>query len=296
MLKSEGEGEKIMDKKKTGKKAFMSMRKRIVTGVVIMVIGTSTTVLASQNTGYVNKVFGGITNNFIKDTHDQVVIESGIKMKIEESLSGGKSSLIIVSFEKEDGSRFPKGAAIANLEVDVKKGASYMVEQQLTKDRKQIIGIFDIDTFSNLEGKSVTIKAKSIVNMDTDEIIANGPFKNRFTANDRSNKIDIDLALKLHKEEVVLKTIHVSAIGIEMEGERIDGQESYLPEMTPVVKIMTTDNQTIELRQDSTSTTDIGFKWKYSIDADGKRMFLDTSTIKEIMINDQIISINEVSK
>lgn len=292
MLKSEVEGEIIMDKKKTGNKAFMSMRKGIVTGVALMLIGTSTTVLASQDTGVVNKLFGNITNNFIKDTHDQVVTESGIKMKIEEILSGGKSSLIIVSFEKEDRTSFPERAAIANLEVGVKKGASYMVEQQLTEDRKQIIGKFDIDTFSNLEGKSVTIKAEAIVNTDTDEIIAKGPFKNKFTAHDRSNKIDIDLTLKQQKEELVLKTLHVSGIGIEIEGERIDGQESYLPEMTPIVKVRTNDNQLIELTKDSTSTTDIGFKWKYSLDVDGNLMFLDKSTISEIMINDQVISVN----
>lgn len=285
-----------MDKKKTGKKAFMSMRKGIVTGVAIMVIGTSTTVLASQDTGYVNELFGGITNSFVKDKHNQVVIESGIKMKIEESLSGGKSSLIIVSFEKEDKTKFPEGATIENLELDIKHGASYMVEQQLTEDRKQIIGTFDIDTFSNLEGKSVTIKAKAIVNIDTDEIIANGPFKNKFTAHDRSDKIDIDLTLKQQKEEVVLKALNVSAIGIEIEGERIDAQESYLPEITPIVKVITDDNQIMELSNDSTSTTDIGFKWRYSLDSDGNRMFLDKSTIKEIKINDQVISVNKASK
>lgn len=292
MLKSEVEGEIIMDKKKTGKKAFMNMRKGIVTGVAIMVIATSTTVLASQDTGYVNELFGGITNGFVKDKHDQVVIESGIKMKIEESLSGGKSSLIMVSFEKEDKTKFPEGAAIANLELDVKHGASYMVEQQLTEDRKQIIGTFDIDTFSSLEGKSVTIKAKAIVNTDTDEIVANGPFQNKFTVHDRSYKTDIDLMLKQQKEEVVLKTLNVSAIGIEIEGERKDGQASYLPEISPIVKVTTDDNQIIELSIDSTSTTDIGFKWKYSLDSDGNRIFLDQSTIKSIMVNNQIISID----
>lgn len=287
MLKSEVEGEIIMDKKKTGKKAFMNMRKGIVTGVAIMVIGTSTTVLASQDTGYINELFGGVKNK-----HDQVVVESGVKMKIEESLSGGKSSLIIVSFEKEDKTKFPEGATIENLELDIKHGASYMVEQQLTEDRKQIIGTFDVDTFSTLEGKSVTIKAEAIVNTDTDEIIANGPFKNKFTAHDRSKKIDINVMLKQQKEEVVLKALNVSAVGIEIEGERIDGQESYLPEISPIVKVITDDNQIIELSNGSTSTTDIGFKWMYSLDSNGNRMFLDKSTIKSIMVNNQVMSID----
>ena len=268
------------------------MKQRVVAGVAIMVIGASTTVVASQDTGYVNKLFGGITNSFVKDTHDQVVINSGIKMKIEESLSGGKSSLIIVSFEKEDETIFPKGAAIANLELDVRNGASYMVEQELTEDRKKIIGIFDIDTFSNLEGKSVTIKADAIVDNKTDQIIVNGPFKNKFTAHDHSTKTDIDITLKQQEEEVALKTLNISAIGIEIEGERIDGQESYLPKISPIVKVMTDDNEIVELSAGSTSTTDIGFKWRYSLDSDGNHMFLDHSTIKNIMINNQIISID----
>ncbi|MEK5040129.1 hypothetical protein [Sporosarcina sp. FSL K6-3457] len=281
-----------MDKKKTGKKAFMGMRKGIVTGVALILMGTSTTVLASQDTGYINELFGGITNSFVKDQHNQVVIESGVKMKIEESLSGGKSSFIIVSFEKEDKTEFPDGAAITNLELGMKHGASYLIEQQLTEDRKQIIAKFDIDTFSSIEGKKVTINAQDIVNTDTDEIIANGPFETKFTAHDRSSKIEIDLTLKQQEEEVVLKTLHVSAIGIELEGERIDGQASYLPEMTPIVKVVTNDNQIIQLNTDSTSTTDIGFKWKYSLNADGNRLFLDKATINKIMINDQVISVN----
>ncbi|MBP2242616.1 hypothetical protein J2Z40_003193 [Cytobacillus eiseniae] len=280
-----------MDKNKSGKKAFMSMRKRVITGVAILVIGTSTTVAASQDTGYFNEFFGGGTNGFVKDTHDQEVVQSGIKMKIEESLSAGKSALTTVSFEKEDGTGFPEGALVSNLELDVKHGASYMVEQQLTEDHKKIIVMFDIDTLSSLEGKGITIKADAIVNDETDKVIANGPFKNKFTAKDRSDKTDIDLTLKQQNEEVVLKTIYVSAIGIGIEGERMDGQSSYLPEISPIVKVMTKDNQIIELSTSSTSSTDNGFKWQYSLDSEGNRIFLDKSAIKNIMINNHKISI-----
>lgn len=282
----------LMEKNKSGKKGFMKMRKGVVAAVAIFVIGTSTTVVASQNTGYFNQFFEGITNNFVKDTHDQVVVQSGIKMKIEESVSGGKSSLIIVSFEREDETRFPEGTAISNLELDVKHGASYMVEQKLTEDRKKIIAMFDIDTLSSLEGKSITIKADAIVNDETNTIIAHGPYKNKFTAHDRSDKTDIDLTLKQQNEEVILKTIYVSAIGIGIEGERIDGQSNYLPETSPIVKVMMKDDQIIELITSSTSTTDVGFKWQYSLDQEGNRIFLDKSKIKNIMINNQIITTN----
>jgi hypothetical protein len=130
------------------------------------------------------------------------------------------------------------------------------------------------------------------VNDETGETIANGPFKNKFTAQDRSNKVDIDLTLKQQNEEVELKTLYVSAIGLGIEGTRTDGQSSYLPAINPIVKVMTNDDQIIELSTGSTSTTDIGFKWQYSLDSEGNRMFLDKSIIKSIMINDQIINID----
>jgi hypothetical protein len=285
------EGMIIMDKNnKSGIKAFKSMRKTIITGAAIIVIGTSTSVAAAENTDYFSKFFGGIANSFVKDTHDQVVVKSGVKMKIEESVSGGKSSLIIVSFEKEDGTSFPEGASISNLEVDVKHGASYMVEQKLTEDRKKIIAMFDLDSLSNLEGKSVTVRADAI--MSEEKNVANGPFKNKFIIHDRSSKTDIDVTLKKENEEVVLNTIYLSAIGIGLEGERIDGQSSYLPQISPNVKVMTSDNQTIELSPSSTSTTDIGFKWQYSMNSNGDRIFLDKTRIKNILINDQIITID----
>lgn len=285
------EGMIIMDKNnKSGMKAFKSMRKTIITGAAIIVIGTSTSVAAAQNTDYFSEFFGGIANSFVKDTHDQVVVKSGVKMKIEESVSGGKSSLIIVSFEKEDGTSFPEGASISNLEVDVKHGASYMVEQKLTEDRKKMIAMFDLDSLSSLEGKSVTIRADAIVR--DEKILAIGPFKNKFIIHDRSSKTDIDVTLKQQNEEVVLKTIYLSAIGIGLEGERIDGLSSYLPKISPNVKVMTSDNQIIELSPSSTSTTDIGFKWQYSLNSKGDRIFLDKTRIKNILINDQIITID----
>ncbi len=286
------EGKKKMNKNKSGKKNLMNMKRKIITGVSLLVIGTSTTVAASQHTDYFNDFFGGMANSFVKETHDQVVVEAGIKMKIVESVSGEKSSLVFVSFEKEDGTGFPDGAAISDLELDMKQDVSYMVEQRLTEDRKKIIALFDIDTASSLEGKSVTVKAGAIVDDVTGEVLAGGPIKNKFTAHDRSDRYDIDLTLTQQNEKVGLKTIYVSAIGIEIEGERLDDQTSYLPEIAPVVKVITNDNQMMELSVGSTSTTDVGFKWQYSLDGKGKRVFLDKAEIKKIMINDQIITVD----
>lgn len=282
----------MLNKRKSGKKALMNLRRKIGLGVALLVIATSTTVVASQESGYFNEFFGGITNSLVKDVHDQVVVKSGVKMKVEESVSGGKSSLVIVSFEKEDGTAFPEGTSIENLEIDVKKGASFMVEQQLIEERKKIIAMFDIDTLSSLEGKNVTIKADAIIHNHTEKIIAKGPFKTKFTVFDRSDKTNIDLTLKQENEEVALKMIYVSALGIGIEGERIDGNSSYLPAISPTIKVMTNDNQVIDLSTGSTSTTDIGFKWQYSLDHEGNRIFLDKSLIQSIMINDQIIEID----
>jgi hypothetical protein len=281
-----------MGKNKTGRKVFSDMGKRIMAGAAIIVIGTSTTVAASQEKGYFSEFFGGVTNSFVKDTENQMVVKSGIKMRIEESLSGGKSSLIIVSFENVDGTDFPEGAAISNLELDVRHGASYMVEQKLTEDRKKMIAVFDVDTSNSLEGKSIRINADDIVNGNTGEVIADGPFKNKFTAHDRSDKIDVDLTLKQQNEEVELQTLYVSAVGLGIEGSRKDGQTEYLPTISPKVMVMTSDDRIIELSIGSTSTTDIGFKWQYSLDPEGNRVFLNKSSIKSIIINDQIINID----
>lgn len=54
------EGKKKMNKNKSGKKNLMNMKRKIITGVSLLVIGTSTTVAASQHTDYFNDFFGGM--------------------------------------------------------------------------------------------------------------------------------------------------------------------------------------------------------------------------------------------
>ncbi|WP_102273440.1 hypothetical protein [Cytobacillus massiliigabonensis] len=280
-----------MNKDKAGKKPLKNMKRGMLAAAAVLVIGTSTTVAAAQNTDYFKMFFS--VKEMGSQITDQVTIVSGIKMKVEESMSGGKSAIIIASFEKEDGSLFPKDAAIATLELDLKNGASYMVDQQVTEDGKKLIAMFDVDSTSSLAGEKVTLRADAIINGETDEIVEEGPFKHTFKVQDHSNRMDIDLTMKQQNEEVALKTVYVSAIGIGLEGKRVDGKTDFLPEHAPIVKAIAKDNTIIELKSSSTSTTDIGFKWQYSLDQDGNRVFLEKSKIKAIMINDQLMNVNE---
>lgn len=281
----------VMSKNKAGKGSFKNMKRGMLTAAAVLVIGTSTTVSAAQNTDYFKMFFS--VKEMSSKTIDQVTIVSGIKMKVEESMSGGKSAIIIASFEKTDGSIFPKDAAIPTLELDVKNGASYMVDQRVTEDGRKLIAMFDVDASSSLNGEKVTVRADAITNGETDEIVAEGPFKHTFIVQDHSNRMDIDLTIKQQNEAAVLKTVYVSPIGIGVEGKRVDGKTDFLPEHAPIVKVIAKDNTIIELNTSSTSTTDIGFKWQYSLDQDGNRVFLEKSKIKAIMINDQLISLNE---
>lgn len=279
--------------KKEGKKLSGNMKKGLVVAAALLVIGTSTSVLAAQNTDYISMFFNnkGASSLANNTTNNQVAIQSGIKMKIEDSISGGKSSIIIVSFEKADGSTFPKDAFILNLEVETKKDVSYMVEQRVTEDGKKLIAMFDVDTTISLDGEKVTVKADAIVEEKTNETIAKGPFTNKFIAQENAKNINVDLTISNQKEELALKQVYVSTIGIGIEGKRLDGNTEYLPKKNPKVKVITKDDKVIELSLSSTSTTDLGFKFQYSLDQDGDRIFLDKNNIKTIEIDNQSVMV-----
>ncbi|MED3571050.1 hypothetical protein [Cytobacillus praedii] len=280
-----------MDKNKTGKWSFNNMKRGIGIAAAVLAIGTSTTVVAAQNTDYFRMFFDGNVMNSAAEI-DQVTIERGIKMKVEESIIGGKSAIIIASFERENGAVFPEEAVIDTLELDLKNGASYMVEQRVSEDGKKLIAMFDVDASSSLDGEKVTIKADAIMNGETDEKVAEGPFKHTFKVKDHSDRLTIDLTTKLKNENTALKTVYISPLGVGVEGERTDGNTSYLPENTPSVRVITKDDNIVDLQASSTSTTDIGFKWQYSLDQNGNRVFLDSANIKQIMINDQVVNVD----
>ena len=108
-----------MDKNKTGKWSFNNMKRGMGIAAAVLAIGASTTVVAAQNTDYFKMFFDGNVMNSAAAI-DQVTIEQGIKMKVEESIIGGKSAIIIASFERENGAVFPEEAVIDTLELDLK--------------------------------------------------------------------------------------------------------------------------------------------------------------------------------
>lgn len=262
----------------------------IAATVSLMAMGTSA--LASSDKDAFKEFFNG--NAGIPGQSTTLINESrvmaGIKTTVEESIIGGNSAVIIVSFEKEDGTVFSQDAAMAALELKWAKDASYMVEQRVTEDGKKIIAMFDVDTPSSLKGKKVTIKADAVVNTATEAVIAEGPFHNTFTAQESgtSFNIGIDHTLSQQQEEMSLESVHISTIGIGIKGVRTDGHSDELPQYSPRVSITTSDGKETELSLGSTSSSKRGFEWHYNLDKEGKRVFLDAAMIISISVDGQI--------
>lgn len=285
-----------MNNKHASKKTTKNAKKKWVVGtavIAITVMAMGTSALASSEKDYFEVFFNG--NAEMSGQSNTLINQSrvmdGIKTTVEESIIGGNSAIIIVSFEKDDGTAFPQDAVIATPELKWAKDASYMVEQRVTEDSKKIIAMFDVDTPSSLNGKSVTIKADAVVNTNTGAVIVEGPFHNTFTAQESSTSrnIEVDQMLIQQQEELSLQNINISAIGISIEGNRLDNQTEQLPRYNPNVSVTTSDGKVIELHSGSTSTTDRGFKWNYNLDQEGNKVFLNTETVLSISIDDNII-------
>lgn len=267
----------------------------VMAAISMMAIGTSA--LASSDRNMFEGFFNGnaeISAGTATIMNQSKVME-GIKTTVEESIIGGNSALIIVSFEKEDGTVFPQDAAMATLELDWAKDASYMVEQRVTEDGSKIIAMFDVDTPSSLKGKKVTVKADALVNSTTGAVIVKGPFTNTFTAQESSSsfRIGIDQTLLLHQEELSIQTLNVSAIGIGVEGSRLDGHTDQLPEYNPELIISTSDGKKTVLYLGSTSTSDQGFEWHYNVDKEGRRVLLEAAKITGISIDGHTIPVTK---
>ncbi len=264
----------------------------IAASISLMAMGTS--VLASSDKDVFKGFFNGNAEITGKSTSiHQSNVMAGIKTTVEQSIIGGNSAIIMVSFEKEDGTVFPQDASMSALELKWAKDASYMVEQRVTEDRKKIIAIFDVDTPSSMKGKKVSIKANAVVNNATEAVIAEGPFRNTFTAQEsgKSYTIEIDQTLSQQQEEMSMQSINISAIGIGIEGIRTDGHRDELPKYNPKVSISTSDGKETELYLGSTSTSDQGFEWHYNVDQESKRVFLDAEKITSVSIDDQLIPV-----
>ena len=286
-----------MNYKQNGNKTKKNSGKRLILGVTALmaagIMAVGTTALASSEKENFSIFFNG--NTEISEGSSTLIHQSnvmaGIKVTIEESIVGGNSAIIIASFENEDGTAFPQDAALAKPELVWKNDASYMVEQRMTADGKKIIVMFDIDTPSSLHGKKVTIKADAVVNSNTDTVIVKGPLKHKFTAqeNSTSYNIAIDQTLSQQQEMLSIHNMTISPIGIGIQGDWLAGEGDQLPKYNPKVSIMTSDGKTTDLYVGSTSTIDQGFQWKYNLDQDGNKIFLDTATIISVSIDGTIV-------
>ncbi|MBP3953322.1 hypothetical protein [Bacillus suaedae] len=280
---------------KPGKKNFGG--KLLKTGLVVtstlFIIGSAS--VAAQNTDYFSMFFGAQESGIESQSVNQSISVSGIKMAVEESIIGGKSALILVSFEKEDGTAFQNDVVIPNLELGWKQNASYMVDQQMTEDRKKLMIMFDIDTTKNISGEKLTISADKVLDSKTDEVLVNGPFHLTFIGSESptSQNISVDLNLAEDDEKLQLDAINISANGIGIEGTRQDGETEFLPTYTPVVTVTTIDEKTFELKAGSTSTTESGFKWQYNLNEDQERLFLNDETIKSVTIDGNVIDVQQ---
>lgn len=290
-----------MNNNQKNSQTAMNPRKKWVAGTAIaatvslMAMGTSA--LASSDKDILKEFFNG--NGGISGASTTLINESnvmaGVKATVEESIIGGNNATIAVSFEKEDGTVFPPEAAMAPLELQWAKNASYMVEQRVTEDGKKIIAMFDVDTPSSMKGKKVTVKADAVVNTNTGAVIAEGPFQTKFTAQESgtSYTIALDQRLSQQQEEMTLGSVHISTIGIGIEGVRTDGHSDQLPQYSPKVSITTSDGKETELYAGSTSTSERGFEWHYDLDKEGKRVFLDAAMITSISIDGQITPVTQ---
>lgn len=269
-------------------------KKSLLAASTVFVFGAVTAAAQSNNnfTMFFGEEAAGVVEN--KPTIQEAKIVSGIEMEVEESIIGGKSAIILVSFEKEDGTAFLGDIKIPTPELDWKQNASYMVDQQMTEDRKKLIAMFDIDTTSSIDGKKITIMADKLVDSKTNKVVANGPFQISFVASEHPTSQNIEINQKLTElnEELALHNMNISANGIGIEGKRIDGKTDVLPNYKPVIKVTTMDNKIFELKSSSTSTTKSGFKWQYNLNAAEERTFLNDENIKSVIVDGHVTDVH----
>lgn len=275
------------------KKRLKKMR-IVAAAVFVFVLGGSA--YAAQSLDVFKFIYG---NDVQIKTEDKTIINktqtsSGIKMTINEGLIGDNNGIIMVTFENEDGTAFPKDAAVANLGI-LNKDINYMVNQKVSEDGFKLVGSFEIDSIQELRGKSITVQADKILDSKSEAVLAKGPWENTFKL-DGENKLlskDINLELVHNDEKIIAKHIDISTVGVEIKAERIDNNKDKLPEYTPVVKVVCRDGNTIVLKSSYTSEIETGFKWLYNLDTDNTTVFLDQQNIKSLIIDDNIIEIKQ---
>nr|WP_106780784.1 hypothetical protein [Lysinibacillus timonensis] len=280
-------------RKKTNEKGKL-LKRSLLAASAVVVIGATTA--AAQSSDYFSLFFDQEAKGIVEHQSSNHVskVVSGIEMAVEETIISGKSALIIVTFEKEDGTAFSSDIVIPTLELDWEQNVGFMVEQKMTEDRKKLIAMFDVDSTTNMDGEKMTITADRLLEEGTDQVIANGPLQISFEAseNPTSKHVNTNIQLAQSNETLTLQTIYVSANGIGIEGTYLDGKNDELPDYSPEVIITTLDHNNIELKLGSTSTTESGFKWQYNLDETGERLLLNSDNIKSVMIDGHTIEVS----
>lgn len=267
------------------------MKKAGIVAASVMILGG--TVFALGHFDYFKLFYGNRTNISSEDktAMNKSVISSGVKMSLNESIIGGNSGIIMVSFEKEDGTAFPKNAVIPALELEPHQKIGYMVGQKVTEDGSKLIGNFEVDSVSSLNGENITVKADKIVDSKSRKIIAKGPWENKVKI-DMTSKLtskDISMDISHGNEKMVLKHIDISAIGVEIQGERLDKNKDMLPEYAPEIKVLMRDGKNMKLRIGSTSQIENGFKWQFNLDAHNNMVFIKPKDVKSIVLSNETI-------
>lgn len=281
--------------RKEKKKMKNNVKKTAIIAAAVVAIGG--TVFAAEYFDNFKLFYGDKTNITSEDKTaiNNEQIASGVKMTVQEGIIGDKSAIIMVTFENEDGTAFSQDARVKTLDFQGEKEQSfgYMVAQQVTADGAKLIGSFEIDTMDSLNGQNVIIQADEIYEENSEKTIVKGPWKSTFkvSADNSVHKNPIDIQIEQQEEILSLYQVSISALGIEILGERLDAQKDRLPEYTPIVKVMTTDGKTIELRVSSTSEIERGFKWQYNMDINNNFIFVDDQNVQSIAIDGEVIDI-----
>ncbi|MEJ9220252.1 hypothetical protein P4H46_18965 [Paenibacillus glucanolyticus] len=260
----------------------------VIAAAMIMIL--STTAFASQYMDSLKQFFGP-SASIVEDERSPIQGKdtvSGVSMIVEEGVYVGNSGYLVVSFTKEDGKPFPVGASIPGLELKAEHDVSYMVAQQLVDDNKKLVGVFEMDAMNDLEGLKARITADRITAADATQAV-DGPWDVQFTISaGKERELNLNQAIHEGEEALSLSTIHVSSIGVAIEGKRTDGKLDKLPEYTPEVKVTAVDGSVTRLHASSTSTTESGFQWLYNLDSKNNLVFLGDLDIKSISIDGNV--------
>ncbi len=266
-----------------------------VIAVVAATLALSGTVLAADYFDGFKFFYGEKTNIAIEDKEfvNETITAEGIKMTISESVVSDRGAIIILTIEKEDGTALPKEASIKNLSIKEHENLGYMVIQKVTEDGKKLIANFEIDSSEKLEGKKITFLADEIINNETNERIAKGPWNISFKVLGKAAAVEkiLNITVEHGNEKLQLNKMNVSTLGVSFDGIKTTGDIEKLPDYQPKVKIITTEGKSFELTQGSANEIHTGFRMMYDLDLEFNKVFLDISTIKTITVDDIMISI-----